>query len=121
MRGLKHIFHILATLAICMQFMAHLSPVLAKIHGNWQITICAADSIRTITIDENGEEVPQPNMRMHDCAACNITQLTALTPKAFSTPVLNVQKSQYKVWHQTTAPKIALRTAHQTRAPPHQS
>ena len=121
MNAAKRLFHVFALLSLCMQLTAHLSPVFAEINGNWQITICSFDSIRTVTIDENGKEVPQPNMRMHDCAFCANTDAKAIEPKLNKNALKTIQETQYKEWHKTTAPKLALKKAHNTRAPPHLS
>lgn len=119
MKRCKTIFYILAVLSLCMQLTAHLSPVLAAINGNWQITICSADSFRTITIDQNGDEIPAtPNMRMHDCAFCAATSFTA-TPvqnnSLFSDTIEHTEylNDGYEVLY-TSKPH----RAHQTRGPP---
>ena len=118
MNTAKRLFHTLAILALCMQLTAHLSPVLAEINGDWQITICSGDSFKTITIDENGEEKPaNPNMRMHDCAFCSAAHFTAAPAPEIFAPVIVLPPVEITKSQQQPTPYKHKR-AHAPRAPP---
>ena len=75
----KRFFHFAAILAVFMQLGAHLTPVLAAATGATQITICSGISIRTITIDKRGNEIPPiQNTRTRDCSICSVAKAFAL-------------------------------------------
>ena len=119
MNTAKRLFHLLAILALCMQLTAHLSPVLAEINGNWQITICSGDSFKTITIDKNGEETPAaPNMRMHDCAFCAAANFTAAPPVQVCAPVTIFTPAEILQPEEQRPAIYKHGIAHATRAPP---
>lgn len=118
----KRLFHTLAVLSLFMHVTAHLSPVLAELNDNFQITICSADTIRTISIDENGNEIPAPpTMRMHDCAFCAATDFTATKTQNRAIYPAHSNHLAYKEPGKFFHTVPAWNDDHPARAPPQQS
>lgn len=122
MKTARKFVQILALLAMCMQLTAHLSPVLAKINGNWQITICSADSVRTITIDKNGNEIPTPQINKNICAVCAVGNTLATTPDDCNIrPLAAIRKYRYGKTATTPIHNKQNPRSHAPRAPPSES
>lgn len=120
MNRCKNIFQILAILSLFMHIMAQLSPIWASESSGLQIQICSGNTFQTITIDENGNEIPaKPSIRMHDCAFCAAVSFTGTIPQENKniTAVGLVHTSRV-FNHDTFAPRLKTTRAHQTRAPP---
>ena len=115
----KTTFQILAVLSLFMHIAAQLSPLWASESAGFQIQICSGNTFQTITIDENGNEIPaKPTIRMHDCAFCAASLFTA-TPAQNELNSLPPGLSYIKYNTRENAPPHSPKArAHRTRAPP---
>ena len=76
------ITRLLATLALLMNVSIHLTPAIAAATGQMQITICSAFDTRTIAIDKNGNEIPQPSEKSKKaCQICIAANTNATLPE----------------------------------------
>ncbi len=120
MNAAKRLFHFLAVLSLCMHVMAQLAPLWATESGAFQIQICSGNTYKTISIDENGNEVPEkPTLRTQRCAFCATSTFTA-TPAVYAdifTPSRERIKTRNDHQHETAFISEHGR-AHATRAPP---
>ncbi len=125
-RVLKSWAFAIATLAMTVSFLAQITPLWATQPSGTSITICSTLGSRTITIDENGDEIPssptQEKQTKEHCTLCLIsTADTAPSPyQAYTTLRIKTQKT---TWHiKNILPKQNnKKTPHSPRAPPHYS
>ena len=118
----RTIFQVLAIFALSLQMLGHLSPVLAEIDDNWQIQICSGPDIRTITIDKDGNQLPEtPQMRTHKCAFCTAASASAIiTQQYLQQPPVILRDTPVNSDHASIASTPKHKT-NQTRAPPQTS
>lgn len=115
----KRFFHVFALIAAFMQVSAHLAPVLAEATGAMQITICSGYGSRTITIDQNGQQVPEiPQSLKKNCAVCALTHVAAITPTITRIEPVKHAIVRIDIVSDTPLFKTQLAKAHQTRGPP---
>lgn len=115
----KRFLHVFALIAALMQVSAHLAPVLAKITGAQQITICSGYGSSIISIDNNGQKIPEiPQSLKKNCSVCALTHVAAIQPKI--TLIEPVKHTIVRVDFKSDTPlfKTVLPRAHQTRGPP---
>lgn len=79
-----HVMSALALLAMAVSFMAQITPLWLSQQTGTELTICTAYGIETITIDENGDRLPnkpeQTNAQKH-CAFCLSSTLQVTLPR----------------------------------------
>ncbi len=101
--------------------MVSLSPLWASSNGAFQITICSGFTFKTITIDENGKQLPDlPKMKMQKCAMCMAAGMSALLAEDYFVPnfePLANSRADVKFISQVLKPSIRS-YAPQSRAPP---
>lgn len=121
-KAMKHtprLFQILAILSLCMHLMASITPLWAMESGGLRIQICSGDAWKTITVDENGKQVPdKPQPRKHHCVFCANASLSGVE----NAPALFIPPPHTKQFHDSHKTSLTDNTpakrAHQTRAPP---
>lgn len=66
----KKIFCSLAVLAMLLSFLTQITPLWLTQSAGTQLLICTAFGTKTITIDDNGREIPLPVKPTNKCKAC---------------------------------------------------
>lgn len=115
----KRFFHVFALIAALMQVSAHMTPVLAEVTGAMQITICSGYGSKVITIDKNGEKVPEaPESLKKNCAVCALTHIAAIKPTIVEIEPVKHTIARIDIDSSTPVFKTTPPRAHQTRGPP---
>jgi len=122
MRQYRKLIALFALLAMGLAFLAQISPLWAKDANGTPILICTAFGYETITIDENGNELPTPTSKAKNhCAICLNSSKHAYIPTATlasdtapQSKIIKLRWSSENTYFTTNSQK----SSHAIRAPP---
>ena len=107
-------------LALTMHLMAQITPLWMTKSNGFTIQICAGQDVRTITIDENGNEIPGlPAPKTKNCAFCTAGTHNADLLKPGSSSFITLAYEQIHPFQETAlSVKRIKASAHTARGPP---
>lgn len=120
--------YMFAVLAMLMHFMAQITPLWMPAADGQTIQICTTQGVKTIALDENGNEIPpsplNPAQASHNCAFCLAHATSPLSPNLLTLAFLPPPSWDYVRFNrgeeQRAFNQQQLYGAHLTRGPPAQ-